>query len=178
LAIPSRPLKSASDILAARQFINDPALWAAQSRMRMAATSDSSSEAIVQTISFLRTVVNELAIAFDLAKSKRIQFPATSGNQISQIQAETQQRNDFNAKFQQVVQAMMATLGHESKQHCNPTQQLIEARTAELARMVGKVESAAASSVYPLPADLVFLVKRLRPMLQAVPTLFRHSVPQ
>ena len=142
----------------------------------MAATSDSSSEAIVQTISFLRTVVNELAIAFDLAKSKRIQFPATSGNQISQIQAETQQRNDFNAKFQQVVQAMMATLGHESKQHCNPTQQLIEARTAELARMVGQVESAA-SSVYPLPADLDLLVKRLRPMLQAVPTLFRHSVP-
>jgi hypothetical protein len=169
-------LKSASDVWAARQFLNDPALWAAQTRMRMAVTSDSSSDAFALTISFLRAVVNELAAAFDLAKSRWNQIPATTGTQISQ--AAIQKRNDFNTKFEQVVQTMMATLGHESKQHCNPTHQLIAVRTAELARIVAKVESAAASSAYPLPADLDLLVKKLRPMLQAVPTLFRNSVPE
>ena len=167
MAIQSRPLKSASDTWAARQFLNDPALGAAQTGMRLAATSDSSSDAVVQTISFLRTVVNELATALDLAKSKRNQFPATSGNQLA----------EFNAKFEKMLQQMVAELGHDSNQHCKPTPQLIAVRTAELARMVGKIESAATSSVYPLPADLDWLVKRLRPMLRAVPTLFRHSVP-
>jgi hypothetical protein len=175
---------SARDIESARQFLNDPTFRAAQIGMRIAGTSDSPSDAGRQTSSFLRTVMDELAAALDRIKCGRKQAPDKSQDRakeidkaIDHIKAQAQKLEEIMTKIEQLLPKMMAALGDDSKEPCNPTPQLVAVRTAELERIVAKIEWAVESSIYPLPPDLDRLVRKFRPVLRAVPVLFRHSVP-
>jgi hypothetical protein len=93
------------------------------------------------------------------------------------IEVEVQKLEEILTKIEQLLPKMRVALGDESKEPCDPTPHLIAVRSAELARFVAGIERAVESSIHPLPPDLEQLVKKFRPVLRAVPALFRHSVP-
>ena len=179
MAVKSFGFSRAKNQEAARQFLDDPAFAADLIGRRIAQDSDSPSDAVGQTNAVLRAVVTDLSAGFDRLQkgSNPIKDKILDIDRVvKQLKAQARKLEEVAAKIEELLPKMMAALGDPAKEPCNPTQQFIDVRVAGLARLVAEIEDLTASSIYPLPPDLQLLVSRFRPVLTAVPALYRYHV--
>jgi len=182
----SSSASTAKERESARQLIQNPAFAAPLVARRITQDSDSPGAAIRQTNSVLRSVVLDLSALFAAiqqttetarsAKNKdqvadRIQ---SIEHQVKQLKAEITKLDEIMAKIDDLLPKMMAALGDEGKDTCQLKPGMVELRTAELLRMVARIEAASAAS--RPPAELELFVSKLRPIVEAAPVLYRHHI--